>query len=119
MAAYSTEQWLKGMVDYNVPDDTVRSILFNNGVAFDTSVSEVAQKERDLCLADLYMWLASSSSSTTGEYISDGGWQHQKAAKNVVDRAGLRAMAQRLYEKWGSAKTDTAATGRFTMKNLY
>ena len=89
MADYTIDQWLPGMVDYNVPDGTVMAILFNNGVASGAPVSEVGQRERDLCLADLYMWLASSSSSSTGEYVSDGGWQHQKAAKNVVDRAEL------------------------------
>ena len=119
MADYTIDQWLPGMVDYNVPDGTVRAILFNNGVASGTPVSEVGQRERDLCLADLYMWLASSSSSSTGEYVSDGGWQHQKAAKNVVDRAGLRQMAQRLYAKWESDKAEEATAGGFTMRDLY
>lgn len=119
MAGYTIDQWLGGMVDYNVPDATVRAILFNNGVEAGASASSVGQRERDLCLADLYMWLSSSSSSSTGEYVSDGGWQHQKAAKNVVDRAGLRQAAQRLYAKWGSDKAEESASGGFTMRDLY
>ena len=51
--------------------------------------------------------------------MSDGGWQHQKAAKNVVDRAGLRQMAQRLYAKWESDKAEEATAGGFTMRDLY
>lgn len=119
MAGYTIDQWLRGMVDYNLPDDTVRAVLFNNGVESGASASGVGQRERDLCLADLYMWLSSSSSSSTGEYVSDGGWQHQKAAKNVVDRAGLRRLAQGLYAKWGSDKAADTSSGGFTMRDLY
>lgn len=119
MAILTIEMWLEGMVDYNVPDATLRAITYNNGVAPDTEMPRVSEKQKDLCLADLYMWLATSSSSSTGEYISDGGWQHTKAAKNVVDRGGLRAMALALYKKWGSDKFDAASIGGMTMQNLY
>lgn len=118
MATLAIEQWLNGMVDFNVPEATIAAILFNNGVESLTPVSETSEKERDLCLADLYMWLAASSTSKSGEYESDGGWQHQKSAKTVVDRAGLRARAQELYKKWNSDKADTES-GRIVMKNLY
>jgi hypothetical protein len=115
---YTIEQWLSGMVDFNVPEATLSAILFNNSVAAGTAVSAATERQRDLCLADLYMWLAASSSSSSGEYISDGGWQHQKSNKNVVDRAGLRAAALRLYLKWDSDKADTAR-GNVTIKHLY
>lgn len=112
------EQWLAGMVDFNVPEATLAAILYNNGVEQGCPVDAVSERERDLCLADLYMWLTTSSSATSGEYISDGGWQHQKANKVVVDRAGLRAAALRLYQKWNSEKA-AAAQGGVTIKNLY
>lgn len=118
MATLTIERWLMGMVDFNVPDTTIESILFNNGVTSGTPVSQVDERSRDLCLADLYMWLTTSSTATSGEYISDGGWQHQKANKVVVDRAGLRAAALRIYAKWNSEKADTAK-GNVTIKKLY
>ena len=117
-AIYTIEEWLTGMVDYNTPEATLKSILFNNGVAVGTAVADVAERDRDLCLADLYMWLAASSSATSGEYISDGGWQHQKSNKNVVDRAGLRSRALELYKKWDSEKAATVGN-KITLKNLY
>lgn len=112
------EQWLSGMVDYNLPQNTLASVLYNNGVEIGTPIEDVTERQRDLSLADLYMWLCSSSSTSGGELISDGGWQHQKAAKNVVDRQGLRALARSLYLKWNSPKADTARGG-ITMKDLY
>lgn len=118
MVTLTIERWLMGMVDFNVPDTTIESILFNNGVASGVPVAAVGEKERDLCLADLYMWLTTSSTATSGEYVSDGGWQHQKANKVVVDRAGLRTAALRLYQKWNSEKADTAK-GNVTIKKLY
>ena len=119
MAAYTIETWLRGMVDFDVPDATIMAILFNNEVASGTAVSSTSEKERDLCLADLLMWLSSSSTSSTGEYISDGGWSHQKSNKQIVDRAGLIKRAQDLYAKWNSDKAKTAVGSKITIKSIY
>lgn len=119
MAVYTIETWLKGMVDFDVPSATIMAILFNNEVAQGTSMTDVSEKQRDLCLADLLMWLSSSSISSTGECISDNGWSHQKSAKQVVDRAGLIRRAQDLYAKWNSDKAKTAVGTKITYKPIY
>ena len=119
MAVYTIETWLRGMVDFDIPDATIMAILFNNDVTAGTSVSKTSEKERDLCLADLLMWLSSSSTASSGEYISDGGWSHQKSNKQVVDRAGLIRRAQELYAKWDSDKANTAVGNRITVKPIY
>lgn len=118
MANYIIEEWLAGMVDFDVPESTIRAILFNNGVSPATEMTAVTEKQKDLSLADLYMWLAGSSSASSGEYVSDGGWQHQKANKSVVDRAALKRMAEQLYAKWQSDKANTTGSGT-TIKHLY
>jgi hypothetical protein len=33
MAVYTIETWLRGMVDFDVPDATIMAILFNNEVS--------------------------------------------------------------------------------------
>jgi hypothetical protein len=119
MATYTIETWLRGMVDYDVPEATIMAILFNNKVANGTSVSSTSEKERDLCLADLLMWLSSSSVSSSGEMVSDNGWSHQKSAKQVVDRNGLIKRAQELYAKWDSDKAKSAVGMRITFKPIY
>lgn len=119
MATYTIETWLSGMVDFDVPQATIMAILFNNDVEQGAPVANTTEKERDLCLADLLMWLSSSSTSSSGEYISDGGWSHQKSAKQVVDRAGLIKRAQELYAKWDSDKARTAVGTKITLKLIY
>lgn len=119
MAAYTIETWLRGMVDFDVPDATIMAIIFNNQVAHGTPMEDLSEKERDLCLADLLVWLSSSSAASTGEMISDGGWSHQKSNKQVVDRAGLIRRAHELYVKWDSEKAKTAIGSRITIKSIY
>ena len=119
MAAYTIETWLRGKVDFDIPEATIMAILFDNSVSLGTPAAEVGEKERDLCLADLLMWLSSSSTSSSGEYISDGGWSHQKSNKQVVDRAGLIKRAQDLYAKWNSDKAKTAVGTKITFKPIY
>ena len=116
---FTIETWLKGMVDYDIPEATLKAILFNNRVEEGTRAADISEKQRDLCLADLLMWLASSSSATSGEYVSDGGWQHQKSNKNVVDRSGLRARAGQLYKKWDSPKLSEISASKMMFKDLY
>lgn len=119
MTAYTIETWLRGMVDYDVPDATLMAILFNNEVKQGTYVEQTTEKQRDLCLADLLVWLSSSSTSSSGEYISDNGWSHQKSAKQVVNRAGLIKRAQDLYAKWNSEKAQAAVGARISVKPIY
>ena len=119
MAAYTIETWLRGMVDFDVPDATIMAILFNNELSSGTPMADTSEKERDLCLADLLMWLSSSSTASSGEYVSDGGWSHQKSNKQVVDRAGLVRRAQELYAKWDSDKAKTAVGAKITIKSIY
>lgn len=119
MADYTIETWLRGKVDFDIPEVTIMAILFDNDVANGASVSKTSEKQRDLCLADLLMWLASSSISSSGEMISDNGWSHQKSAKQVVDRAGLANRARELYAKWDSDKANTVVGTRITVKPIY
>lgn len=117
-ASYTIEKWLSGMVDYPVPDNAIASILYNNGVEPGKPMSEIKEKDKDMCLAGLYVWLATSSTTTSGELVADGGWQHQKSVRNVADRNAFLKMARRLYRKWNSPLADEISTG-ITMKNLY
>ena len=119
MAAYTIETWLKGKVDFDIPSATIMAILFDNGVEQGTPMQNTSEKQRDLCLADLLMWLSSSSTASSGEYISDNGWSHQKSNKQVVDRNGLIKRAQKLYAKWDSDKAKTAVGTKIIVKSIY
>lgn len=116
--AYTIEQYLSGKVDFNISENTLNAIFADRGVTKGTPLSDVTEKQKDLCLADLYMFMATSSTSKSGEYESDGGWQRQRSAKNVVDRAGFREMARELYDKWDE-KPVGSSTGKVKMKPIY
>lgn len=118
MNDYTLRDWLKGMVaDFDISDETFKAVLFNNGATLGTPMAGTPARTRDLCLADLYMAIATSSSKSGSVYDSDGGWQKGRTTKNVVDRAWFRDQANRLYRKWGSAKAFDDA--RLVMKNLF
>lgn len=114
--ALTIENWLAGKVDYDVPELTIAGILEDNGINEGEYVAELSQRQKDLALADLYSWVATSSTSSSGEYESDGGWQKQKSAKNVVNRAWFQAEAARLRRKWGAEVPSGTA---IVMRNLY
>lgn len=113
-------RWLRAKADpiIDLSDDFIRAALAGRGVNDDeTLLSEVSEKTRDLCLADIYWGAAVSSvkSGTQGE--SDGGWTHYVAIKNVINRDALRQMAQELYDKWDEPYFDPSA--KIVMKDLY
>lgn len=111
------EQYLRGKVDFEISDATMASVLFDRGVEKHTDVADTTEMQRDLCLADLYMFVSRSSISTSGEYESDGGWQRKKASKTVNNRAGYVKLARVLYEKWGI--TPPVNPDAIVMKPLY
>jgi hypothetical protein len=120
-AIFTIEEWVRGMVDYDLPDNTVKAKLYNRGIAEGTYMSDLEDtegvKKRDLLLADIYYWVAGTSSVTSGEYESDGGWQHQKANKNVVDRKSLVLMADKIYAKYDEVSPNTNR-GKMTFRDV-
>lgn len=111
------EQYLIGKVDFNLQESTIQAICVDRDIPEGSDIADVSQMQRDLACADLYMFLASSSTSASGDYESDGGWQRQRSSKNVYDRNGLRALAKMLYARWGVDVPDPS--GVIKMKDLY
>ena len=110
------EQYLRGKVDFDIPDVTMAATLYDYKVEVGTDLSLVGMRERDLALADLLMWCARSSTVSSGESESDGGWSRKKATKNVTDRYALIQQAKALYDKWG---VDSEVSSGIIMSDLY
>ena len=111
------EQYLQGKVDLYISDNTLAAILYDRDIPEGIDVGMVTDRQKDLALADLYMFVAGSSTSSTGEYESDGGWQRNRSAKNAYNRNGLMQLAKMLYAKWDEAVYDP--TPKIRMKPLY
>lgn len=119
-ASYTLRQWLVGKVDFDFPDAAIDSVLFDRCRDGGEPAADVPVRDRELCLADLLMYAATSATASGSNLESDGGWQHQKAVRNVSDRDALRARAMRLYAKWGDAEAEEdASSGGINLRDLY
>ena len=73
------EQYLRGKVGYDIPDNAIASILVDRGIEVGTNVSELNTdsatntKLKDLCTADLYLYCASTPSTISSHREQDGG----------------------------------------------
>ena len=112
--------WLRAKCDpiIDFSDEFIYATLLHRGVEDDEqTVSETDVRTRDLCLADMYMGAAISSTKSGTQGEADGGWTHYVAIKNVVSRDALRQMAKDLYDKWDEPFSDPSP--KITLKNLY
>lgn len=114
-------RWLRAKVDniIDLSDDFIFATLLTRGITDDaTLVTNTTEKQRDLCLADIYFGAAISSTKSGTQGESDGGWTHYIPNKNVVNRDALMDMARRLYEKWDEPFDDPAKV-KIALKDLY
>ncbi len=97
------EEYLRGVVGYQIADNALNSILFKRKIAAEAMASSLTEKQLDLCTADLYLWCAATPSTQNNSEDSDGGWKHVEGGwqTSAFDKRELRAMAKELYEKWG------------------
>lgn len=116
---YTIENWLSGMVDFPVTDKTLSAILYNRGVAIGTAVDDVSIRDRELCYADVLIWMTTSSQTSSATIDSDGGWTHQESAKNVTDKDALRTKALSIYKKYGDAMAAEVKVNKIRIRNLY
>lgn len=97
------EEYLGGFFAIEVPKQTMATILMKRGVLVGSYVADVDDKDKDLCLADLYMFASTLPLVKNNTEDSDGGWKHTEGGYqySVTDRRSFRSMARTLYAKWG------------------
>ena len=109
------EQYLRGKVGYEIPDNAIASILIDRGIAAGSYVTQLDSdsaeniKLKDLCTADLYLFCASTPSTISSHREQDGGWTLESGGTqhSAYDARQLRAMAQSIYDKYGETTTTT------------
>ena len=116
---YTIEQYLSGKVrNVSVPDNAISAIIIDAGcgsdVTKDTALSELSDRERELCLAWLYVWVAGSPTQSGGFSEEDADWKSsengERMSANVLKN--YLAMANRIFEKYG---LETIRTGKWGM----
>ncbi len=113
-------RWLRAKSEpfMDLSDDFLFSVLIGRDITDDELLyADATEKQRDLCLADVYFAAAVSSVKTGTQGEADGGWTHYVAIKNAVNRSGLLDMAKALYDKWNEPFTDPR--NKIRIKPLY
>lgn len=135
------EQYLNGKVrNITVPDNTIASILLDAGcgsvsveekiideetgeetlvvvdkpIDKDTDVSLLSLRERELCLAWLYVWIAGSPTQSGGYTEEDADWRSSGDSERMSAKtlSNYLAMANKIFEKYG---LETVSTGKWGM----
>lgn len=124
------EQYLNGKVrNINVPDNAIASIIMDAGcktvevekevtnetsgettiqtvtedVTKDTDVTLLSDRERELCLAWLYVWIAGSPTQSGGYTEEDADWKSSENGERMSASVlkNYLAMANKIFEKYG------------------
>lgn len=104
-SVYTIEDYLCGLVNFDIPDSAVKSIFAKRGIAFSSAYEEVEEKLRRLSEADLYVWIAMSPSRVTSESDSDNGWSHSGKGYTLSesDKKRYLTLANAIYEEYDEA----------------
>lgn len=107
---YTIEEYLRGMVAFEVPDSTFASIRVYRGIQKGQDFNELSERIIELCYADLLLWASTSPSSITGAKESDGGWSHSEESRtlSITDKKELRAQANAIYKKYNDSRYNTS-----------
>ena len=99
----TVEDYLRGCVGFEVSDNAITTILTDREVEPGTDVALLDKRTKDLCKADLYMWCASTPSTTGSVEDADGEWKHKEGGtqSSAYDKRNLRQMANDIYKRYG------------------
>lgn len=109
---YTIEDYICGLVNFDVPDSAVKSIFAKRDITFSTPYTDVEEKPRRLAEADLYVWIAMSPSRVTAESDSDNGWSHSAKGYTLseTDKKRYLSLANAIYEEYGEATVKAKTT---------
>ena len=99
----SFEDYIKGLLGFEISDLALNTIRIKRGIDYAADVSILSIRTLELAEADAIKWYVSSPTNFTGSKDSDGGWSHQDASSSLSesDRKLLMNRASMLYAKWG------------------
>lgn len=114
-AILTVENYLRGKVAVSIPDNTLVSIMAEVGVEPGTEYIELTEKQRDLCLAGMYVYLSTNPSQTQRVTDRDADWEHSEGGQVYSANAlsNFLRMANAIYKKYGM---DTVGDNKWGMR---
>jgi hypothetical protein len=75
---YTVTDWLRGCVNFAIPDDAITAIIMERGVDGDLAYTDREQLGIDIRLlkADLLKWIVLGAGKVNNTSDSDNGWSH-------------------------------------------
>lgn len=123
-ATLTVENYLRGKVAVSIPDNTLISIMAEVGVEPGMEYFELTEKQRDLCLAGMYVYLSTNPSQTQRVTDRDADWEHSEGGQIYSANAlsNFLRMANAIYKKYdlpvvGSNKWGMRAGGFCNIRN--
>lgn len=101
---FTIESYLRGKVrNIDITDDAMMSALVDAQVGPDTPAMDATDKQKDLALASIFIWIAGSPTRSQSIKDADGRWSHEEGGEQMSALAVNRylAMANELRKKWG------------------
>ena len=101
---FTIESYLRGKVrNIDITDDAMMSALVDAQVEPGTVAMEATDKQKDLALASIFIWIAGSPTRSQSIEDADGRWSHKEGGEQMSALAANRylAMANELRKKWG------------------
>ena len=111
---FTIKQYLKGKVrNISIPDEALRSICADAGVAPDDYFEEATERQRDLALAWLCVWIAGSPTQSSGHTEEDADWKSSDTGERMSASVlkNYLAMANKIFEMYGLETVSTNKWG--------
>lgn len=101
---YTVDEYVRGIVpSANLSDSTVKGAALDAGAEPGMLASDLTQKQRDLCIAYLYIRLATNPSQSARVTDRDADWEHSEGSEQwtASQLQQFLILARKLLEKWG------------------
>lgn len=111
---FTIERYLRGKVrNIDIPDDAILSICADAEIEPTAMYANATQKQKDLALAWLYVWIAGSPMQSGGYTEEDADWRSSESGERMS--AGVLknylAMANKIFEQYGLETISTNKWG--------
>lgn len=102
-APLTIEDYLRGKCATAIPDNTLASIMAEVGVSKGAAFNELTEKERDLCLAGVYVYLSTNPMQSQKVSDTDADWSHSEGGQvySANQLITFQRMANAIYKKYG------------------
>lgn len=94
--------WICDIVNFPVSECAASDILVERGIDPKTDFQSVEKRDKDLCRADLYVWICTSPTRKGDNSDSDNSWEHKEGGYTLseADKKRFMALANNIYDMY-------------------